>query len=324
MKKIIILTITFLLIVLSGCNGDVKYSLYTISFEKEIIRKVYVEKEINEVMRPDFVSKIDDKILVLSGISDTMVHEYNLDMSYIRSWGNKGIGPDEIANFPMFCKGDSQDETLYLWGFSPVTIRKYSKNEGDIFVKDKDIILPYYEAFNFMSISKDSIFYYYDVNNLLIKKIFLNSLKEESINFEKDIDNDRSSAFYSNRGTMDVNSEYIVYAYMYKNQIDIYDKESMSLKKRYITEINGLDTDQYDLIRYYTNVVITDKYIYAYKVDNHRRHLLEIYDFDGNPIMKNILDKPIPLFAVDESNKSIIGFNFNDEDSSFIYKFPEL
>lgn len=320
--KIIILA--FLLTFLFGCKRkEDHHSLYTISFGKEIKRELYKEKKISEIIRPDFISKVGDKIFVLSSVSDTMIHEYSLDMAYLRSWGNKGGDPDEIVSFPMFCKGDSDDEALYLWGFSPVSIRKYSKDESGSFEKEKDIALPYYATFNCMSISKDSIFYYYDINNLLIKKVFLNSLKADSISFEADTDG-RSSAFYSNRGVMDANADYIVYAYMYKNQIDIYDKSNLSLRKRYIVEKDGLNTDQYDLVRYYTNVVVTDKYIYAYKVDNHQRHLLEIYDFDGNPIMKNVLKKPIPLFTVDEPRKSVVGFNFNDEDFSFLYNFPEL
>jgi len=311
-------------IILFGCKKKEDVNSYTVTFEKGIKRDPCVEVTINEIIRPDFISKIGERILVLSSISDTMIHEYDLKMSYIRGWGNKGASPDEITNFPMFCKGGEANDTLYLWGFSPVNIRKFSENEVGFFRKDKDIRLPYYDSFNFMSISKDSIFYYYDVNNLLIKKVLLNSKKEESISFEKDTKDDRSSAFFSNRGVMDTNTKHIVYAYMYKNQIDIYDKENLTLIKRYLTDNDGLDVGQYDLTRHYTNVVASNKYIYAYRVDNSHNHLLEIYDFDGNSIIKNVLKIPIPLFVIDESSKSIIGFNFEDEDHAFIYNVPEL
>ena len=324
MKKV--LTFSFFFILLLSCNGvEQEYeTLYPVfSKNRTIVRDSYAEKKIEQVMRPDFISRIGNKILVLSSAADTIVHVYGLDMSYIGKWGPKGSGPDEISNFAMFCKGDSEEGDLYLWGFSPVGIRKFRGNGDTSFVKSGDIGLPYYDTFNYMSLSGDSAFYYFDIDKLLIKKINLNSLKEEDIELEADSDN-RSSAYYTNRGTMDTNADYLVYAYMYKNQIDIYDKIGLQLKTKLITEGKGADMERYDLRRYYVNVVVTDKYIYAYKLDEQKRHLLEIYDLEGNAVLKNILEKPVPLYAVDESNKSIIGFNYDDEDFSFLYRFPEL
>lgn len=310
--------VVLLFLVFVGCNESKDWQEYEVVFSDEVEKSPLVSTKIEEVIRPDFISKVGDRIFVLSSVSDEMVFEYDLDMSLLRNWGRKGQGPNEVSNFLMFCKGDSLDQSLYLWGMSPTAITQYLKNGEGVFEKIKNIDLPYYSAFNSMNLSEGLHFYYFDVNELLVKKIDLNSGEEKSVGFEKDKD-DRSSAFFANRGVMDVNDDYIVYAYMYKNEIDIYDKKDLSHLKKYKLEKNGFKTDKYNLTRYYTNVVVSNKYIYAYRVDSERRHLIEVYDFNGNAIVKNVLDIPVPLFTVDEERGLIIGFNYNDED--FVYTY---
>ena len=316
------LSLLLFIFIVTGCNKQSEWEVYNIPINNLIHQDDIIYKEINQIIRPDFISKSGNKILVLSSVSDTIIHEYDLEMSYVRNWGKKGHGPNEVSNFLMFCEGDPTDESLYLWGFNPVMIYKYSQNTNNIFEKEEVLQLPYYAAFNYLNITKDSCFIYLDIDKLQINKINLKTFEEDKIEFKIDKD-DRSSAFYSNRGVMATNSKYIIYAYMYKNQIDIYDKDDLTLKKRYIINDNGYKPKEnnYNLIRYYTHVVSTDEYIYAYKVDSKERHSIEIFDFKGKNISKNILSIPIPLYTVDENNKSIIGFNYSDENLAFIYKY---
>jgi hypothetical protein len=283
--------------------------------------KVFTE----EIVSPDFINKAGDKMLVSSSLSDTMIHVYRIpDITHLYSFGTKGQGPDEITVFPMFCESKSND--AYIWGYSPTTIKKFRLSEDGKLVLLKDIFLPLYEAFNYMNIIEDRFFFYLDIDQMKIKKIDLITEDLSEISFEKDSHNE--SFYYANRGVMSMNDKYIVYAYLYKNQIDIYDLSNLKLYKRLITTANGLPLSggkQFTVeFMYYRNIVTTNTYIYAYRKDNNKNPILEVYDYEGNPVNKYILEMSLTLFIVDEQNKVLIGYNSEYEDYFCIFDLDVL
>jgi len=135
MRKILIFC-SLLLFINSCRNDDIS------SPEKKELKS---EKEIlKEIISPDFLTRIDNKLIISSSQSDHMLYIYSLpDLKYLHSTGTKGRGPDEIPLFPMFC--ESLNQTLYVWGYGPKTIRKFDINQNGELKLNDTIKLPRYE-----------------------------------------------------------------------------------------------------------------------------------------------------------------------------------
>jgi hypothetical protein len=251
-----------------------------------------------------------------------MLHFYHIpDLTHVQSFGIKGNGPDDISFFPMFCENIS-DSNLYIWGYNLVKIRKFTLTADHRLLQKKEIELSAYEPFNCMNIIDDRYFFYLNVDKLTIKKVDLLKKRTTAINFEKETH--KESFYYSNRGIMAMNNKYIVYAYLFKNQIDIYDSNDLSLYKRLLPVRDGLVVtggEKYNInYNYCHHLVTTENYIYLYRSDEKKRPILEVYDYEGNSIKKYILELPVPLFVVDESQKILIGFEDKSEDYLYVYQ----
>lgn len=124
-------------------------------------------------------------------------------------------------------------------------------------------------------------------------------------------------------GLVVANQTSIVYAYKFKKQIDIYDLETLRLKKRIIDRYDYVNPDMEsdDNVYHYTNVVAGKKYLYVLYQGRSSKNkpvnndFIEVYDYDGNPITKYVFDNISPyLFSIDEINHVLYGFSYDYED----------
>ena len=153
-----------------------------------------------------------------------------------------------------------------------------------------------------------------------------NQTELDKIKLEKDDGNE--SYFYSNRGIIAANDSFVVYPYIYKKQIDIYAVKDFKLVKRindgkHYPEIIANDIE--DITYHYLNVYAGKKYFYALYVghkedDNFLGRTLEVYDYEGNPIIKYTFDIIPFYFVVDEENGYIYATNAHYEDYLLRYK----
>lgn len=291
-------------------------------------KKVFAEKiPVSEMFSPDFVTKSGDYFIISSSRSDTTLFLYETpSLTFKNATGIKGNGPDEIQMFPMFCHTLDNDY-LYIRGYSPTSIRKISLAlDGNLLFID-EYELGKYDEYNFMNIINDSLFIYYSSNQLAITKYDLKNQTElDKIKLEKDDDNE--SYFYSNRGIIAANDSFVVYPYIYKKQIDIYAVKDFKLVKRindgkHYPEIIANDIE--DITYHYLNVYAGKKYFYALYVghkedDNFLGRTLEVYDYEGNPIIKYTFDIIPFYFVVDEENGYIYATNAHYEDYLLRYK----
>ena len=75
-------------------------------------------------------------------LGEPLLFVYSLpDFKLLGSTGRRGKGPNEIPVFAMFC--ESEDESLYVYGYTFKTIRKFDINKGGELILDKIIDLPY-------------------------------------------------------------------------------------------------------------------------------------------------------------------------------------
>jgi len=247
-----------------------------------------------------------------------MLYVYSLpDLKYLHRTGKKGRGPEEIPQFPMFC--ESLNKTLYVWGYGPKTVIKFDINQkGELKFIDT-IKLPKYEAFNNMHIFNDSLFIYYLPDNLEIVKYDLKN-KHHLDNIQMKKDDHNESYFYSNRGGIAANDSFVVFAYLFKKQINIYGLNDFKLHKEIIGDYKHKDpiVGDFDTPLYYTNIVAGENFFYALCKNNKS---MEVYDYNGSFVNEFTFDITPSLFAVDESNKTIYGFANDDKYEPFLLRF---
>lgn len=117
--------------------------------------------------------------------------------------------------------------------------------------------------------------------------------------------------FDTSRGSIAANDSVMIYVYLYKNQIDIYDVKDFRLKRRIV----GVYKPQKPAFRnkelYYLGVIPGDKYFYALfkgertEKGENRSNTIEVYDYDGNPVALYRFDIPPLYFYPDEKNNCI-------------------
>jgi hypothetical protein len=293
----------------------------------EIKRLVAEKIEIESIFNPIFVNIKKDFLLFSAYHSPHMLYLYSLpDVTFLYSSGLQGNGPNEFeTSFSMFCKSSSPD--VYIWGYTPTRIKQFSITETGELLFKKNIDLSLHETFNQMHIVQDSLLIYSAIpSEFAIKKYNLNNnTVEGKIEIKKD--NHPESMFYSNRGFVAANDSIIVYSYLYKDQIDLYRVNDLTLKERIIgehTDAKIIIGDIENNIEYYISVLAGKKYFYALyngaKATNENDYAIEVYDCNGTPIIKYLFDIPPFLFEVDEENGFIYGYNSNYEDYIIRYK----
>jgi hypothetical protein len=314
MKKILI---SFSVLLLISCNN---HHIDTHSIEPIELKskKVMIE----EIISPDFLTLKNNKLIIASSKGDSMLHVYSLpDLEYDFSFGRKGKGPEEIQLFPMFC--ESMNETLYVWGYNPISVRKYNINESGEF-KFKGIIdLPKYDAFNYMHIINDSLFIYYLPDYLKIVKVDLKR-KEYLDHIKMKKENHNESYFYKNRGSIAVNDTFLVFSYLFKKQINIYRINDFKLHKKIRWDYKYSDpiVGDFNTPLFYTNIVAGENYFYALCKDNNGiSTVLEVYSYEGVFVKAFTFDITPELFSVDEKNKTIYGFAYDKKYEPYFLKY---
>ena len=294
------------------------------------IKNLYAEKIlVDEIFVPSWVTKSGNNFIISSSRSDKTILIYDTpSLAFKHSTGTKGGGPDEIQTYPMFCH-TVDDEYLYVRGFSHFSIRKIKIEPDGNFLFFDEYELDGKNNYNHMNIVKDSILIYYDGEILSINKYDLKNGKNiKSIALEKEDHNE--SYYYSNRGVTAANESFLMFSYIFKKQIDIYDVEKFELIKTIDNGKKHQEIKVYDkeITHHYLNTYAGKKYFYAMHAGHafngqtigYSGQSLEVYDYEGNPIIKYTFDIIPFQFVVDEDNGYIYAHNGNYEDYLLRYK----
>ena len=278
-----------------------------------------------EIIALDFLLLKGKSLFVASTRSDTVLWKYALpDMTLQCRWGIRGQGKDEFSLFPMFCRNFT--DTLFVWGYTPVTIKGFIADEGRM-KSAREFKLRQYESFNQMHILHDSLLIYSTIpSEFAIKKINLNT-GNQSGQIDIEQDDHQETFFYTNKGIMSANEDYIVYAYCYKKQIDIYRVSDMKLCRRLVDRdvrpeirIGNLQDTKFR----YVNVLAGRKYIYALYKETNEEYWMEVIDYKGEKMRKYRFDIPPLLFDVDEESGVLYGFNEDLESYFLRYNLGQL
>ena len=294
-------------------------------------KHLYAEKIfVNEIFAPDWVTKSGNNFIISSSRSDKTILIYDTpSLTFKNSTGIKGGGPNDIQTFPMFCH-TVNDKYLYVRGYSHFSIRKITIEPDGNFAFIDEYELEGKNNYNHLNIVKDSILIFYDSNILSINKYDLKN-KKMIKSIEQKKEDHKESYYYSNRGIVAANESFIMFSYIFKKQIDIYDVENFKLVK---TIDNGkkhpiIRVYDEDIIHHYVNTYAGKKFFYAMygghsfnraKNPDYSNQCIEVYDYEGKPIIKYTFDIHPYQFVVDEESGYIYGYNSNYEDYLLRYK----
>ena len=291
-------------------------------------KELYAEKiPVNEIFAPIWITKTGNYLIIASFKGDTTLFLYDIpSLSFKFATGQKGGGPDDIATYPMFCNSHS-DDYVYIRGYSHYSIRKIAIQPQGNFMFIDEYILKANDEYNHMNVINDSLLIYYNGEQLAVKKY---DLKKEALIKEIYLkkEDHRESYYYSNRGFVAVNDSLIIFPYIYKKQIDIYNVDDLTLKIRIGDGKKPQRMKVYDdesIMYHYLSIYTGKNFFYVIyaghkEKDDFSVRTLEVYDYDGNPVIKYTFDI-IPFhFVVDEENGYIYGHNSNYEDYLLRYK----
>ena len=311
-----------LLATILGCSLSACQQEQALVFPEEIAVKADTVT-LHEIISPDFLNCANGYLYIASEASEEMLHAYRLDdLSHTWAGGKKGQGPDEFQIFPMFC--NSNTKGLYVWGENVLNISKFKVGAKGALEKEKQFRLPYYDSFNQMHILHDSIFLYNAFpNDMAIHIINLNN-KNGKRKKLKTGENIKEQFLNENRGFMATNGRTLFYCYMYKNRVDVYDFQSLKLKKRMegtyqYQEPMPKENNEY----FYNGIYAGEKYYYALLNDSKQgKYMLDVFSEDGTPVVRYTMDRCMHIFTVDEKGGWVIGYNYKDEDNLLRFRFP--
>ena len=263
---------------------------------------------------------VSNKYLFLVGMyADPIFQQYELpEIKYIRSFGRRGRGPNEFVIPPIIHISRNQ-EKLYFCRPENRTFTAYLILENGDLLQENEFTTRKGWAYNQFHIIKDSLLVY----NILASKMGIEKIdlwidkNSDRIEFTKNRDYSGESFFHPNWGILSVNDRYIIYAYVYRKQIDIYDIETLELKVRLLTKGHreSITTSKHSK-RYYNDVYVTDNFIYAYYIDPdtddvRNKYFIEVFDFNGTPLKRYNMGIHVGggLFAVSPDDSVIYSYS---------------
>jgi len=298
-----------------NCTHKGVITISSFPIEKSVGYSAY---EIDSIIDPAVIAVSNNYLFLLGISSDPIFQEYKLNnLDYVQCFGRRGRGPGEFAAPPIMYTARDQ-EKLYIYYSIDRTFTAYKILENGELELEQKFTVDKSGVYNQFHIIKDSLL----VHNLLrgIEKIDLAGGHSSKIEFTKNMNYEGRDFFHPDNGDLSVTNKYIVYAYWYKKQIDIYNIDNLSLKARLLAKgqsekITSIEQPK----RYYYNVYASENYIYACYVDpdsddEQNKYFVEVFDFNGKPIKRyNIGISLWGMFAVSSDDSAMYSYNWDLE-----------
>ena len=331
---VIISFINFLLLV--GCSKKDESTSKIFPIERHLDAQIVPFNYI--IDRGDFII-IDDFIVFSSSKTDTLIHIFSLpNINHIESFGIVGQGPGEFQNSTSRTIIRSNYNMLCLSGFnsSGLLIKCFDidKQSNKIsLVKDYPLDdITTWQKKNYHIIN-DSILFYYELLPYKLQLVSYNlQQKNASIKEMKVTETHELAWAYHNSGSLKVNSDAMVYMYLYQDRVMFMDHDFSEKSiiiggnKNYNIDIHDHDNIIYHYIGgragktkfylFYLGCSFSDYY------KGKRKKSIEVFDNKGNPLIKYYLNNHIYDFVVDEKRNKIYAFG-EDDDSLLVFDLDE-
>lgn len=314
LKKVI--AVALFLLVMTGCTDAYRVSEDDFAHKHLTAEKIPVAEFIHPIDM-----KIKEGMLAISAYkSEYMLYLYSIpDFKLISSGGIQGQGPYEFHK-PFMRIFNSTSDELFIWDLAVHIMRAFPDSTGGVYFKKANSIGRYMSFNDINLLCSDSVIVYNDINEVSVNKY--DFLDDTILGRIKLKDAGHGSNYNPNTGVMMANDSVIVYAYTYRDRIDIYDSRTMELKKR-ISGPRKSHIDGRNSKRYNTGTYQGKKYFYLYFLKSGTEDdesSVRSYDYYGNPVTEYTFDILPYRIAVDEENGYIYGWNPHYEDFWLRYK----
>ena len=271
-----------------------------------------VKCPVGDVMDPSYMIQKGDYLLVRSGQPKKQLFVFTVpDLRFVCATGNQGRGPEEFSTFPTLV--ESRTDTFYVFGYAHRHLKSLAVDSAARVHLTECYEIPLHEVFNHMHLIDDSVLLYETVMlpQYAVHKYDLKNRKSiDELKIERETP-ESELTFDTSRGYMAANDSVMIYVYLYKNQIDIYDVKDFRLKRRIVGVYKPQKPAFRDEELYYLGAIPGDKYFYALfkgertEKGENRSNTIEVYDYDGNPVALYRFDIPPLYFYPDEKNNCI-------------------
>ncbi|GHT65319.1 hypothetical protein AGMMS50239_24800 [Bacteroidia bacterium] len=317
-------------ILLSACNPSIPHKDVVITefpIKKEI--KASVIQTAPEILAPEQLFILNDQIWLYQGKKDLLFDVFNLhDCSYLFSTGKKGQGPDEFI-FPMGTTIQIKNNHITIFdNFVMKTVEVLPDNSLHTIKSDK--IFDRFPVNGFVKLN-DSLYCAFadcatGTTGVYEYRLKNNASKEE-VKFsdypnltEKKYEGDQRCQIYYKYLVSNPSQGKFAAFYAYFKYFRIYNI-SGKLEKEIHVNINPYQTDNVEDWEkreiYYGRAFATEKYIYApCSADE-----IQVWDWNGIPIIQYFLDKEFFTFAVSEEEQKlyVVSAGEEDLDKFFVY-----
>lgn len=282
------------------------------------------EITISTMINPSRI-KISKNFLYISCFKcDTMIYTFSLpDLKLLGHFGNKGNGPEDYL-FPIFTNTDN--DTISIWGNSNLKkIKQFKVNKSGKWRFIKEYYLKENKAYNQLFTTDSFAFYSEYPPMLILKRINLQNMNEDRYHEFKMNRSISESFFEPNRGDLCGYKNKLAYLYYYKNRIDFLDS-NLNISKSYTqTNKTNINTNNHnESFIYYKSYFAGIEHLYAInhndKLKNRKKTCkLEIFTWNGILSKKIYLNPSIDIFAVDETDNILYGYNYDTPDIFYKY-----
>jgi len=345
-KIIVILFLTFL--VLGSCGTQSKKDFVSFPHSNEIF---FDDVSIPNILAAPMDLIINNqKIIVYDAKSDWIFQVFSLsDRDFLGSVIRRGRGPHEEVEVAPYLRRVNKDSFLYQSSNSvKIANVRYNEDEIELFIL-RDYSLP-------PEMMDDTDFFLID-NQIFSSVTFRPSVKDFRyfnkqtnivsgwgerfpFNSPNDLDLDPDRSIYVAKYTS-VNANENRLAVVYQNLpfLRIYCTETSEILNQHQVADGGKNEEfllnnlwEAGFITFYSRIKSTEDFIFTlytgtdlYFEDGIITDFaseIHVWDWDGNPIMKLELDRPVFSFDVTPDNKQIIAVSLADVDNLFMADIP--
>jgi hypothetical protein len=347
-KKMIKLVKTLICIVITmvlACDGN-----KTVTSKDVIVTKFPETKELKAtvmqtapvILAPAGIFIMNDQIWIVQTKKDTIFDVFNLhDCKYLYSVGTKGQGPDDFI-FPQAQSIQVENNSFTVHDrYVLKTVEMQSPKQLRVVKREK--IFDIYPVNGFTKLN-DSLFCMFaecmtgKEGDFEFEFLLKNTRSKEEIKFSKYPDlttqkfrGDDKCRIYVKSSVANSSKGKLATFYNYFKFFRIYSFDGTPEKEVHVN-IEPYSTDNIDDWEkrnvYYGKPVATERYIYAVCAPNE----IQVWDWDGNPVIRYFLDGGAYCFTVSEELKklyTILDSEFekgNDEliDKIYVYDLVHL
>lgn len=285
----------------------------------------------------------NEYLVIMSQLDEGVLKVFSLpEISYLYSWGRAGRGPDELSGTSLqFLQ--SRDRQIILLNplATSANLRYFSVTDTAIyFDSEEEIYLNSNIATGSLMRISDELYVAHlglrtDAENEYI------SLQPGSIESTftfgtypvSSLEGSDKFMEFSKYSAARPDGSKLVSFYTFYNEFAIFDTDGSELVRVEITDqtLPGL-TGSENGFAYTGYVAATDQYIWRlapniteeglFSSPDQFTPVLEIWDWEGRPVHRYSLDKPVFHFAVSEDNSSIYSFSPFEPSELYIFDIP--